>query len=232
MHRWRSTLELRCTRRQNRLHATRSLADTALDPTRHPLHLSSSAKSVSDAAIGSTTDGVWAIAGGSFAGFRCQVSLLGRMTSLVGQSNALVGGIEVIDGAVEAGSFRINLSSLRILGKPNALLNRMIDTPRYPFATFVLDEPISIDPSPSMHVTYRAPARGSLTMRGQTRPVSFTFAARYTGTALEGTGSIAIRFSDWHLKAPFGVQNTGAIDFTLRMRRSTSQPSGVLALAV
>ena len=193
---------------------------------------SHSATSESDARpADSTADGEWAIARGSLAGFRCQVSVLGRTTSLVGQSDALFGSIQVAEGAVEAGSFRINLASLRILGKPNAVLNHMIDTPRYPFATFVLDEPISMDASPSMHVTYRAPANGSLTMHGQTRPVSFTFAARWTGEMLEGAGSIAIRFSDWNLRAPLEVKNHGAIDFTLRMCRSPGEPLEVSALA-
>lgn len=193
---------------------------------------SRSAASESDAhRADSTADGEWAIARGSLAGFRCEVSLLGRTTSLVGQSDALAGSIQVVDGAVQAGSFRINLASLRILGRPNAVLNHMIDTPRYPFATFKLDEPISMDACPSMHVTYRAPANGSLTLHGQTRPVRFAFAARWTGATLEGAGSIAIRFSDWNLRAPLGVKNNGAIDFTLRMRRSAGRRSdlGVLA---
>ena len=199
-----------------------------LDATRMPLWTDATVPLAAIAANGDSAtyqgvpaaDGVWAIADGSFAGFRCQVSMLGRVTSLVGQSDALAGGIHVVNGAVEAGSIRINLASLRILGKANPVLNHMIDTPRYPIATFTLNKPISMPASPLRNVTYRAPASGSLTMHGRTQPVSFTFAARYTASMLEGAGSVAIRFSDWNLRAPFGVQNNGAIDFTLRMSRS------------
>jgi polyisoprenoid-binding protein YceI len=172
-------------------------------------------------------DGKWAIGGGSVAGFRSQVSLLGHVTSIVGHSTALTGSIHVVGGGVEAGSFRIDLASLQIFGKSNAGLNRMIDTTRYPAATFVLHKPIALATSPLMNVTYHAPATGSLTMHGITRPVTFTFIARYTGSALEAAGSIAVRFSDWNLRAPFGIQNTGAIEFTLRMSRASSRrPSG------
>jgi polyisoprenoid-binding protein YceI len=166
------------------------------------------------------TDGAWTIGSGSMAGFRSQLSVLGRMTSIAGHSTALIGSIHVVGGCVAAGSFRIDLASLQIFGNSNAGLNRMIDTTRYPAATFILKKPISLKANPRINVTYRAPATGSLTMHGITRPVTFTFTARYTGPALEAAGSIAVRFSDWNLKAPFGIQNVGAIEFTLRMSRA------------
>lgn len=166
------------------------------------------------------TDGTWTIGSGSMAGFRSQLSVLGHLRSIVGHSTALIGSIQVVGGGVAAGSFRIDLASLRIFGNSNARLNRMIDTTRYPAATFMLTKPISLEANPTINVTYRAPATGSLTMHGVTRPVTFMFTARYTGPALEGAGSIAVRFSDWNLKAPFGIQNVGAIEFTLRMSRA------------
>ena len=166
------------------------------------------------------TDGTWTIGGGSMAGFRSQLSVLGHMTSIVGHSTALIGSIHVVGGCVAAGSFRIDLASLRIFGNSNAGLNRMIDTTRYPAATFTLNKPIALRANPRINVTYRAPATGSLTMHGISRPVTFAFTARYTGPALEAAGSIAVRFSDWNLKAPFGIQTAGAIEFTLRMSRA------------
>jgi polyisoprenoid-binding protein YceI len=172
-------------------------------------------------ALASTTatDGVWKIGSGSIAGFRSQVSVLGHMTSIVGHSTALIGSIQLVRGDVVAGSFRIDLASLQIFGKSNAGLKRMIDTTRYPAASFILNGPIPLTVSPLKNVTYSAPATGSLAMHGATRPVTFVFTARYTGTCLEAAGSIAVAYSDWNLKAPFGIQNNGAIDFTLRMSR-------------
>ena len=123
-----------------------------------------------------------------------------------------------------AGSFRISLESLQIFGKSNAGLNRMIDTTRYPAASFVLDDPICLRANPVMNVTYRAPATGSLTMHGITRSVTFTFTARYTGAALEACGSIAVAYSDWNLKTPCGIQNHGSIEFTLRMSPAHKVP--------
>ncbi len=141
------------------------------------------------------------------------------MTWIVGHSTALTGSIHVAGGGVAAGSFRIDLASIQIFGKSNAGLNRMIDTTRYPAASFILNKPITLDVIPLMNVTYQAPAIGSLTMHGITRHVTFPFTARYTGVALEASGSIAVAYSDWNLKAPFGIQNDGAIEFTLRMSR-------------
>ena len=186
----------------------------------HPAS-SLAAATVSEAPHGDVaTDGTWTIGGRSMAGFRSQLSVLGHVTSIVGHSTALVGSIQVVSGGVAAGSFRIDLASLQIFGNSNAELNRMIDTTRYPAATFILTKPISLKANPRINVTYRAPATGSLTMHGITRPVTFMFNARYTGPALEAAGSIAVRFSDWNLKAPFGIQNVGAIEFTLRMSRA------------
>lgn len=217
---WHPTLEMRCVMRTEsagmELRAQRPLG-AHVDPR------ASSSAATSDSAVpqdDAATDGKWTIGGGSIAGFRCQVSVLGRMTSIVGHSTALTGSIDVAGGSVAAGSFRIDLATVQIFGKSNAGLNRMIDTTRYPAVTFILNRAISLNTSPLTNVTYRAPAIGSLTMHGKTRPVTFTFAARYTGTALEATGSIALAFSDWGLKAPFGIRDTGSIDFTLRMRRA------------
>ncbi len=164
---------------------------------------------------------MWAIGRGSIAGFRSQVSVFGHVTSIVGHSTALTGSICVVGGGVASGSFRIDLASLQIFGKSNPGLNRMMDTTRYPAATFALNQPIAVDTRPLVNVTYRAPATGSLTMHGITRPVAFTFVARYTGVALEAAGSIGVRFSDWNLRAPFGVQKDGAIEFTLRLSRAS-----------
>jgi polyisoprenoid-binding protein YceI len=165
------------------------------------------------------TEGIWTIGSGSIAGFRSQVSMFGHATWIVGQSTGLVGSIQVAGGDVVAGSFRINVATLQIFGRSNAGLDRMIDTTRYPAASFLLNEPILLHATPLINVTYRAPATGSFTMHGITRPVTFTFAARYTGRTLEAAGSIDVAYSDWNLRAPFGIQNNGAIEFHLRMNR-------------
>jgi len=86
--------------------------------------------------------------------------------------------------------------------------------------SLILDEPIFLDARPVMNTTYRAPAAASLTMHGTTCPVAFTFVARFAGTSLEATGSIAVRFSEWNIRTPVGIKNTGAIEFVLRMGRS------------
>ena len=167
-----------------------------------------------------SSDGTWTVAAGSIAGFRCEVSVFGHVTPIIGHSAALTGAINVSRGAVSSGSFRIDLTSVQICGQANAVFTHMVETARYPAASLILDEPIFLDPSPVMNTTYRAPAAGLLTMHGTTCPVAFTFVARYAGTSLEATGSIAVRFSEWNIRTPVGIKNTGAIEFVLRMRRS------------
>ena len=173
-----------------------------------------------------STDGVWTIGSGSTAGFRSELSVFGRVTPIVGYSSALTGAIKVVRGAVSSASFRIDLASIRIFGKPNAGFTHMVDAARYPVATFILDEPILLNADPLMNTAYRAPATGSLNMHGTTRPVTFLFVARRSGSSLDAGGSIHVSFSEWKLKTPLGIRDTGAIEFRLRMSR---QSQGVKA---
>lgn len=169
--------------------------------------------------IGASADGVWTVRGGSVAGFRAQISLLGQGGTIAGRSTALSGTLVMTNGELSSASFTIDLTRVEISGKPNAGFNQMLDAATYPVATFALVGPIHLTAHPLQNTTYRATAIGSLTMHGVTRQVTVTFAARYTGSALQAAGSLSVAFSEWGLKAPFGIQDGGTIEFLLQMSR-------------
>ena len=170
-------------------------------------------------ATGVSTDGIWTVRDGSVAGFRSEMSLLGQGGTIVGRSAAVSGTINMAGGDVSSASFTIDLTGILIYSKPNAGFSKMADTAIYPAATFVLARPILLSAHALLNTTYRATAAGSLTMHGITRAVTLTFSARDTGSSLEAAGSMPVTFSEWNLKTPFGIEDSGVLEFSLLLSR-------------
>ena len=70
----------------------------------------------------------------------------------------------------------------------------------------------------------KATATGDLTLRGQTRSVTFDLTARRNGNTIEVNGSIPITWSDYNIPAPSGgpaqVQDAGQIEFLMTFLHS------------
>jgi polyisoprenoid-binding protein YceI len=163
-------------------------------------------------------DGTWAAGKGSLAGYRVQEEFLGPGNSLVARTTGVTGKVVIAHRDLSAASIRIDLTTVTANGKPQPQLAKILDTARFPVATFTLTRPVVLGPGPAMNQTFRVQAAGVLTMDGITRPVTFEATARYSGSLLEAAGSIPVLFSDWNIHTPQFLQNHGLLEFLLVLR--------------
>jgi polyisoprenoid-binding protein YceI len=171
------------------------------------------------AGTGSTPiDGTWAAGKGSLAGYRVREEFLGSGNSLVGRTTGVTGKVVIAHNDLSAASIRIDLTTVTAGGKAQPQLTKILDTARFPVATFALTKPIVLGSGPVMNQTFRVRAAGVLTMDGITRPVTFEATARYSGSLLEAAGSIPVLFSDWNIHTPQLLQNHGLLEFLLVLR--------------
>jgi polyisoprenoid-binding protein YceI len=86
-----------------------------------------------------------------------------------------------------------------------------LDTQHHPDATFTLTEPLTVDPSAGTGATISGRAVGRLTLRGVSRPVTFTIAGRQDGETLQASGALPISFADWEIPGPTGYGPLGSL---------------------
>src|ERR1017187_7487458 len=156
---------------------------------------------------------------GSLAGgYRVREEFLGPGNTMAGRTSAVPGRVVIAHAVVTSASFRVDLAAVTVNGKAQPQLAKILDTARFPDATFTLTKPVTAGSGLVMNKSSRVQATGLLTMHGITRPVTFQATARYSGTLLEAAGSIPVLFSDWNIHAPEFLQNHGLLEFLLVLR--------------
>jgi polyisoprenoid-binding protein YceI len=176
--------------------------------------------------------GAWAAGAGSVAGFRVRESALGMSGDVTGRTHAVTGTIVISSGQLTRAAFRIGLTSITIAGKTQPQFARSLDTTQHPGATITLARPVTLPPAFTSGATITVRAPGNLTLRGTTRLVTVTLAARRDGTALQAAGSIPITLSRWGITEPanYGVVGSlashGTAEFLLVLHRDASAGPG------
>ena len=96
---------------------------------------------------------------------------------------------------------------------------RIMDTAKYPTATFALTAPIDLGSVPADRTQITVKAVGNLTLRGQTKPVTFVILAQRAGATISANGTIPIVFNGYQIPVPsFGpaqVEDHGELVFLI-----------------
>jgi polyisoprenoid-binding protein YceI len=205
-----------------------TLSTTAPAPT---TPTTATAGSTASPAAGSTSgsagsaDGTWKVATGSTAGYRVKETLLGQSNTAVGRTTALTGSLTISGVDVAAGSFSADLTQVKSdqSVRDSQFQGRIMDTSKYPTATFVLTKPIELGTLPADGATIMASATGNLTIHGAAKSVTFQVQARKNGTTIQVSGAIPVTFSDFNIDNPSGgpasVGNSGTLEFLLDLSR-------------
>ena len=170
--------------------------------------------------------GVWNVGAGSIAGFRVPQTVLGFGSDVVGRTHAVTGTIAIARAGVTAGAFRVTLTTLTVSGKKQLQLATSLSTSADPIAAIRLARLIPLTPAFAVGATVKDTTTGYLTLRGITRLVVITFAARRDGSELQMAGSIPVRFARWSIKDPTGfgflgsLADHGTAEFLLILRRA------------
>jgi deazaflavin-dependent oxidoreductase (nitroreductase family) len=171
-------------------------------------------------------DGVWNVTTGSMAGFRVPQTVLGFGSDVVGRTRAVTGTVAITRAGVTSASFRVVLTTVTVSGKKQPQLETSLSTSADPIATIRLARLTRLTPAFAAGATARDRATGYLTLRGITRLVVITFAARRDGSALQVAGSIPISFARWGIRDPAGfgflgsLADHGSAEFLLTLRRT------------
>jgi len=177
---------------------------------------------------GGPVAGTWKVSSGSQAGYRVQEVLFGQNNTAVGRTSDVTGQMAIAGSTVPAATFTVDLTTVHSdqAERDVQFEGRIMDTATYPTAKFTLSAPIELGAVPATGQIVTARATGALDMRGVSRSVTFSVQARYSGSAIEVSGSIPVLFANWDIANPsFGpvtTQSQGIVEFLLDFSRATS----------
>jgi polyisoprenoid-binding protein YceI len=185
------------------------------------LTLTNTTGSPSPASGTTNAAGDWTATTESQAGYRVHEVLFGQRATAVGRTDKVTGGITLSGATVTKATFTVDMASVESdqSRRDGQYRNRIMATGQFPTSSFTLTSPIDLGTLPGDGTTVTAKATGDLTLRGQTKPVTFEVKARRSGTRMEVNGSIAVVFDEWGIPSPsFGlaqVEDHGSLEFLL-----------------
>ena len=180
-------------------------------------------------------DGTWAVADGSKVQYRVQETLNGQDNEATGATTAVTGELTIASTTVSSASFTVDMTQVTSDEgrRDNQFRNRIMETSRFPTATFALTEPIELTSIPDNGVEVTVKATGELTLHGTTNTVTFDLLARRNSAQIEVNGTIPITFSDYEIDNPSGgpasVGDNGDLEFLLVLTKSESRLTTSLA---
>lgn len=167
--------------------------------------------------------GTWTVGPGSQAGYRVQEQLFGQSHTAVGRTSKVTGGMVISGTEVTAADFTVDMASIRSDTRSrDAQFNGFImDTANHPTGSFRLTRAVQLGQVPPVGRTVSVPATGDLTLRGVSRPVTFTLRAERLDGAIDVNAEIPVTYSRWHIPNPsFAVAklgSTGTIEVLLHL---------------
>lgn len=191
-----------------------------------PLTLSTSSPTSGTTDGTFTAEGTWKVTGGSQVGYRVKEVIFGQSQDAVGRTAEVTGSITVSGTVIQSGSFTADLTAVTSdeTRRDNQFHGRIMNTARFPTATFTLTEPIDFGSVPSDGVTKTYRVTGDFAMHGVTNRVTFDLSGRRNGAAIQVSGSIPVVFADWDIGNPsFGpvtTEDRGVMEFLLVLSRS------------
>lgn len=166
-------------------------------------------------------DGTWTVGGGSKVQYRIEEKLSGQSNEATGQDTAVTGQLAIAGTTVSSASFSVDMKKFETNEdqRNTQFHNRIMNTGKFPTATFELTAPIELTAIPENLTQITAKATGKLTLHGTTNTVTFDLLARRNGAHIEVNGTIPITFSEYAINNPSGgpasVGNNGDLEFLL-----------------
>jgi polyisoprenoid-binding protein YceI len=150
---------------------------------------------------------------GSKGGYRVENEILrGATVTATGYTEQITGSMTVEgDGTrIATAEFTIDVASITSeFGQRDQAFRRVLGADEFPQATFALVEPVVLDEFPA----------GELTLRGETREVTFDATAVRGGSRIDVKALIPITYTDFGIVNPSNagaqIGDTGNIDVTL-----------------
>jgi polyisoprenoid-binding protein YceI len=163
----------------------------------------------------------WEVVSGAptFVGYRVREQFVTfGVVDAVGRTGEVTGTAQIDGDTIEGAELETDMTTLRSdeSRRDNALRGRGIETDRFPTATFELSGPFELSREP-------VPARGRLTLHGETQPITARVSGQRGGDGtIELVGSAPIEFDRFGIEPPsvagfVTVRDTGRLEFDLRL---------------
>ena len=174
-----------------------------------------------------TIDGTWKVGDGSKVQYRIQETLNGQADEATGSTTAVTGQLAIGGTAVSTASFSVDMKQVSSdeSQRDGQFQNRIMNTSKFPTATFELTAPIELTAIPDNLVQVTVKATGKLTLHGTTNTVTFDLLARRNGAHIEVNGTIPITFSD------YGINNPSGGPASVGRQRRPGVPAGLYEVA-
>ncbi|WP_131745271.1 YceI family protein [Frankia sp. Cppng1_Ct_nod] len=173
-----------------------------------------------------SADGAWAVGTGSQAGYRVKEVLFGQATTAVGRTSGVTGKMVVSGTTVESANFTVDMTTVASdqSQRDGQFHGRIMETSKYPTATFTLTKPIDLGSVPAAGVTKTYQATGDLTLHGVTKTVTISLDTQRSGVQIKISGQIPIVFADYNVSNPsFGgikTEDNGTMEVLLVFTKS------------
>jgi polyisoprenoid-binding protein YceI len=183
-------------------------------PAKLTLRTDTSSTTAGTTATGpATIEGTWkATTSGSQVGYRVNEVLFGQRTTAVGRTSKVRGSLTVAGTTVTAADVTADLTTVTSSEsrRDGQFQGRIMDTARYPTATFTLTAPIQLGSVPAAGQVVTETATGTLNLHGTTKTVTVALSAKWNGSGtIEVNGEIPIAFADYGIPNPsFGTIST------------------------
>ena len=170
-------------------------------------------------------DGSWVVAAGSQAGYRVAEVLSGEKGTVVGRTESVGGELVVTDDELERAEVTVGTESIASdsVVRDDAF-RRLLETDVFPNAVFILTEPVDLTGIANQDEPLTVDARGTLTIRDVTEPVTVTLEARRSGDGVQVSGAIPVVFADYGVTVPempfVTVEKAGTVEMLLQLERA------------
>lgn len=183
-----------------------------------------------EAASGSI-DGQWTVVAGqgdnqTAAGYTVHEILNGSSVTVVGTTGEVSGNAVVEGEKLTSGEVTVQVASIKTDSdrRDGQFTGNVMDTSTYPTATFTIDSPVDLSAVPTDGTTATVTVSGTLTLKGQSKPVSVDMTVLHSGDSLIASGSIPVTWTDFGVEPPslgfVTVDGSGSVDFLVSLAAS------------
>lgn len=162
---------------------------------------STTAAAATTAASGATT---YTPTSTSVLGYRVKETLFGQANEAVGRTSDITGSLTLDGATVSSVDLTVNMKTVKSdqSQRDGQFNNRIMETSKYPTATFKLTQPLVLSTVPSDSTVVNTKATGDLTLHGVTKSVTFDLAAQRDGANIKVNGTIPVLFADYNIANP------------------------------
>lgn len=158
-----------------------------------------------------TLDGTWTLTPDSVVQYRVEELLRSIATTATGKTSDVTGSLTVEGTSVTAASFEVQVATFESdeSMRDGQFRGRIMETERFPTATFELTAPIELGEIPADGATTTATATGELTLKDTTKEVELQLNLQREGALFKVDGSYTVVFADWNIENPsIGIVDT------------------------